>query len=111
MFTINNDKTMTVVQGDTAIFTISPRGYYFVEGDEAIFTVKKSAKERKNMIQKSVKVFEDDGMVAKFFLGGDDTRLPVGEYLYDIQLNLADGRIDTVVLPTKFIVLEGINHG
>ena len=41
-------------------------------------------------------------------LDKESTNIPPGTYLYDIQLNLADGRVDTIILPTKFTVLGGV---
>ena len=32
------------------------------------------------------------------------------KYFYDIQVNTKDGRVDTVIAPSKFVVMEGISY-
>ena len=41
---------------------------------------------------------------------GADSNLEPGTYWYDIQLNLADGRVDTVVGPAKFKIRGGVTY-
>ena len=40
----------------------------------------------------------------------EDTNIKAGNYIYDIQVSLQDGRVDTIVLPSKFEVLEGVTN-
>ena len=108
MFTIDNKKRMKVVKGDTAIFDINMKDYSFVEGDKVYFTVKSSVDDAENIIQKIVTEFDEN--VAKIILSSTNTSIDVGSYLYDIQCSLIDGRIDTVVPPTKFEVIGGVTH-
>lgn len=108
MFLIDNKKRMKVVKGDTAIFNININNYNFVEGDKVYFTVKKTIDDIENIIQKVVTDFKCNQV--KIFLSKEDTNVPVGEYLYDVQCSLSNGIVDTVVLPTKFTVIGGITH-
>ena len=108
MFLIDNKKRIKIVSGDTAIFDISVSGYNFVEGDKVYFTVKKNIDDTENAIQKIVTKF--DGNTAKVILCKEDTNIPAGIYLYDVQCSLINGIVDTVVLPTKFEVLGGVTH-
>ena len=108
MFLIDNKKRMKIVKGDTAIFNININNYNFVEGDKVYFTVKRNVDDIENVIQKVVTNFENNQV--KIFLSKEDTNVPVGEYLYDVQCSLINGIVDTVVLPTKFVVIGGITH-
>lgn len=108
MFKISHDKRMTIVQGDTAIFTVNVDNYVFNKHDVAYFTIKKSIKDNEVVIQKRITEFKDNSF--KVFLDSKDTNVPVDVYLYDIQLSLSDGRVDTIILPTKFTVIGGITH-
>ena len=108
MFSIDHKKRIKIVKGDTAIFDVNISDYNFVEGDKVYFTVKKNVDDVGNTIQKIVSTFE--GNKAKIVLCKEDTNIPVGVYLYDIQCSLVNGMVDTVVLPTKFENLGGITH-
>ena len=76
------------------------------DGDKVYFTVKKDYTTQETLIFKEVTKFV--GGKAKFIFTAENTNLAVGTYLYDVQCNLADGRIDTVITPAKFQVLGGI---
>ena len=82
--------------------------YTFVDGDIVYFTVKKDISDTNYKFQKVVKEFEDNVAIIK--LSSKDTSLEAGEYLYDIQLSLKDGRVDTVVSPTLFEVVDGVTN-
>ena len=108
MFEILNSNHMRIVQGDTAIFDLNISDYNFVEGDVVYFTVKKSIKDKEYTLQKVVTEFNKN--TAKFKLSKEDTNIRAGNYIYDIQVSLQDGRVDTIVLPSKFEVIEGVTN-
>ena len=54
MFKISYCNQMSIVQGDTATFTIEVDNYIFSEGDKAYFTVRKDTKESPIAIQKII---------------------------------------------------------
>lgn len=105
MFKIE-DELMTVIQGDTALFDIRLDNYEFVNGDVVYFTIKKNISDSVNKLQKVVNSFKNG--VAQISLSSADTNLIPGNYYYDIEVNLADGRIDTIIGPAKFKVLSGV---
>ena len=82
--------------------------YNFSQGDLVYFTVKKDIKDKEYALQKVVSEFIDN--VAMFELNKHDTNIEVGEYIYDIQVSLHDGKVDTIVLPSKFEVIEGVTN-
>lgn len=109
MFTIDKETNqMTIVMKDTASFDIAFDNYYLVTGDKVTFTVAKEKESQEPLIQKELTEFE--GGRARIQLSADDTNLPKGSYYYDIQVETGDGRIDTVVGPAKFKVLEGVTY-
>lgn len=105
MFAIDGT-TITVIQGDTGEFELVLDNYTFVEGDIVYMTVKKKMKDEAVVFQKVITDFSEN--TAKIRLEYEDTNLEQGRYYYDIQCSLADGRIDTVIPPSIFFVMEGI---
>lgn len=109
MFTIDKETNqMTIVMKDTASFDIAFDNYYLVTGDKVTFTVAKEKESQDPLIQKELTEF--GGGIARIQLSSDETDLPKGSYYYDIQVETGDGRVDTVVGPAKFKVLEGVTY-
>lgn len=107
MFIVNPmDNRIKVIQGDTGILDLSLYNYNLQDGDKVYFTVKKDYTTEETLIFKEVNKFIDGK--AKFIFTVEDTNLEVGTYLYDVQCNLIDGRVDTVITPAKFQVLGGV---
>ncbi|WP_434311451.1 hypothetical protein [Hominifimenecus sp. rT4P-3] len=106
MFQIENNNLIRVIQGDTGAIEIHLDNYELKTGDQVFFTVKKNLSDPDSVLQKIITTFENgDG---KILLSSTDTNLPCGEYVYDLQCNLADGRVDTVVGPSYFRVEGGV---
>lgn len=105
MFMIDGT-TIKVIQGDTGEFELVLDNYTFVEGDKVYMTVKRKQKDQAVVFQKVITDFCENK--AKIKLEYEDTNLDQGRYYYDIQCSLADGRIDTVIPPSVFFVMEGI---
>ena len=117
MFVIEKGTKIKMVQGDTGCIRLKINNYPLSEGDEVIFglALKPLPKviEQSNdlLIRKTVTDFDEDGCAHIFIEGEDTLDLKPGVYLYEIQVNTKDGRIDTVVNSTKLTILEGIIHG
>lgn len=109
MFTIDKETNqMTIVMKDTASFDIAFDNYYLVSGDKVTFTVAREKESEQPLIQKVLTEFE--GGLARIQLSSAETDIPKGTYYYDIQVDTGDGRVDTVVGPAKFKVLEGVTY-
>lgn len=108
MFQIKRKNQIEVIAGDTGLLNLSIDNYIFVDGDIVYFTVKKNINDTVYKFQKIVKEFEDNVAIIK--ISSEDTNLEAGEYLYDIQLSLTDGRVDTVIPPTLFEVIGGVTN-
>lgn len=117
MFVIEKGNKIKMVQGDTGCIRLKINNYPLSEGDEVIFGLalkpQLQAIEQSNdlLIRKTVTNFDEEGCAHIFIEGEDTLDLKPGVYLYEIQVNTKDGRIDTVVNATKLTILEGIIHG
>ena len=109
MFNIDNDtNTMSIIKKDTASFEVALDNYILGEGDTVTFTIANAVEQEEPLLQKVITEFSDG--VATVFLTKEDTDIEVGSYLYDIQINTADGLVDTVVGPAKFKVIGGVTY-
>lgn len=99
--------TIIMIAKDTGDFILNIDNYELNEGDEVYFTVNDRLEKPTALISKKVTVFNSDN-TATIRLTSNDTNLPAGNYLYDIQVNTADGRVDTVLGPAKFKIVGGV---
>lgn len=97
---------ISIVAKDTGDFVISFDDYLLGEGDVVYFTVNDELERANPRIQKVVNEFVENKAVIR--LTTTDTNIPVGTYYYDVEVNTADGRVDTVLGPAKFKVLGGV---
>lgn len=107
MLNYNKDTNMiSMIAKDTGDFVVSLDNYLLADGDSVYFTVNTDVEKENPLISKEVKEFVDNKAVIR--LTTQDTNLAVGTYLYDIQVNTADGRVDTVLGPAKFKIMGGV---
>ena len=95
---------ISISQGEALTFPIilkdtSGKVYTPAASDVIRFTVKESTGTSRVMLQKAV----EDGKVS---LTAEETNIPVGNYLYDVELTGIDGYVATVITPTLFIVSD-----
>lgn len=109
MLTFDEDtRTMTIIAKDTGDFAVRLPNYLLDEGDKVYFTVNTDLELENPLIQKEITEFVDH--MALVHLTSEDTDIQVGTYYYDIEVNTADGRVDTVIRPNKFKVLGGVKY-
>lgn len=101
-------KALTIIAKDTGSFILNLDNYLLDEGDKVYFTVNTELEKPEPVIQKEITVF--DNYRAIIALTTEDTDIAVGTYYYDIEVNTADGRVDTVIGPAKFKVLGGVKY-
>ena len=101
--------TISIVAKDTGDFVISIDNYLFADGDIVFFTVNDGLEKPTPKIQKAIRSFNEDHK-AVVRLSSADTNIPVGTYYYDVEVNTADGRVDTILGPAKFKVLGGVKY-
>ena len=123
MFKIETGNKIVTINGDTGYFNIIVDDYAFVDGDMVTFTAASSQNYRSPNISKSIikgkENLDEDGDVMGYFnedgsctflIHSKDTALLNGDYMYDVQLNLADGRVDTIIGPSTLTVKKGVTH-
>ena len=103
-----NGNEIYVTRGDTAVIKLELDNYEFVDGDVVYFSVKKYKNDTNYVIQKTITEFNGNSVSAKLY--SEDTDIAEGNYWYDFQCNLLDGRIDTVVTPSRFTIGEQITE-
>lgn len=109
MLTIDKDTlAIKIVAKDTGDFVLTLDNYILALGDEVYFTINDGIEKEQHLLQKKITEFNEG--CAVIFLTAEDTDLPVGEYYYDVQVNTADGRVDTVIGPAKFKVVGGVTY-
>lgn len=75
----------------------------FESDDTVYFTIKKRLEDTENALQKVITVFDEGSAVIE--ITPEDTKsLELGEYIYDIQLTRADGKITTIIPPSLFLI-------
>lgn len=102
-----NENAITVVRKDTGTISFSVDNYKLTTGDKVYFTVATEPGLENSLFQKVVTSFSDLG-IADINISSADTDLEPDTYYYDIQVNRADGQVDTVIGPAKFKVIEGV---
>lgn len=107
----SRNNQISIIQGDTGVIDFVIDNYQLSEGDVVYFTVvdKDLPKGSEPVIKKKITEF-NDGAAAINLLALDTQELEPKKYFYDIQVNTKDGRVDTVIAPSKFVVMEGISH-
>lgn len=99
-------QTISMIAKDTGDFAVVIDNYLLDEGDVVFFTVNSALELEESLISKEVNTFVDNKAI--FHLSTTDTTLTPGNYFYDVQVNTADGRVDTVLGPAKFKITGGV---
>ena len=104
---------ISLTRGDSAYISVSctangePRP--FVDGETVYFTVKKSIYTEEILIQKIITTFDNGEALIK--LDPSDTAgLDFVDYVYDVQVNLIDGTVATIVKPSTFSVTGEVTY-
>ena len=109
MLSFNKDtQMMTIIAKDTGTFVLTLDNYLLENGDTVYFTVNSELEKPEPILQKVITTFNNYSAVIQ--LTTEDTDLAPGTYLYDIEVNTVDGRVDTVIGPAKFKVAGGVKY-
>lgn len=94
---------ITLTRGDTAILKLSLKDAFdkdvaLLPDDKVLLTIKKTPDDNKVILQ----IVMNNN---QFEIVPEDTRnLPYGTYYYDVQVNMANGDVYTVIPPAHFVV-------
>lgn len=98
MFSIDENKNIYTIKGDTANFSMAIAPYQVKEGDTLTFTVRKR-------YGSPVLITENADENGMFHISHEDyDNVAPGYYIYDIQLTTAEGEVFTVIGPAHYTV-------
>lgn len=97
--------TIYLTRGDSAEFNINIVGadgnsYELQEGDLVEFTIKEDVYSSEALIYKT-----GTNIVIE---PSDTSEMRYGTYVYDVQVTLSDGTVDTIIPPSEFRVLSEV---
>ena len=113
-----NYTNLFMVRGDSFGFDLEVVGVN-TDLDEAYFSCREDVEteEIQYIFQKTIgdgitKVKStEDSIIYHFELDPEDTEdVDIGNYYYDVEVNTADGRVDTIIGPAKFKVMGGVKY-
>lgn len=99
---------ISLTRGDSAFLNVEITNdegetYELEHGDVCEFTVKKYTSSENVLIQKEV-------LNGEIRISPDDTKnLEYGQYVYDVQVTMANGDVATVIPPTPINICEEVN--
>jgi hypothetical protein len=104
---------ISLTRGDSAIISVTTNNnnvpFLLEEGDIVYFTIKTNATTQTKLVQKVITEFVDGK--ATITLNPQDTKpLAYGDYLYDVQLTLRTGEVITIIVPSRFTILEEVTY-
>ena len=106
MFKVSGNK-ITLTRGDTATLKLNVLDGstpYDFSSDTVVFSMKRNLGDLQPVIQKT---FDAEGQIT--FLPADTKELAFGNYVYDIQLTTQAGEVDTIVVPSTFVIGPEVN--
>ena len=115
MIQIKNDNTVYITQGDTLYVQVEPQikeaggwvPYTPQEGDVIRFALKSSYRDTVPLILKTIR---NDDLLLKLEASETKALKTRGTpYVYDIELTMADGTVDTFIDRAKFYVTEEVH--
>lgn len=108
MFKVDNNN-ISLIRGDSGAFTISIADtngspVELTDSDVLTFTLRRTVRDPTIVLQKVIVNGELDIKPV------DTEGLAFGAYVYDIELRRADGYVDTVIPPHKFLLMEEVTY-
>lgn len=93
---IDGNNNITIIRSDEVTIGFKIDDYDFVIGDKVIFMIGDNYFST-YIIKKEIIEFDVVDGCANIVLSADETSILAGEYVYDIRVELADGRKETVI--------------
>lgn len=106
---------ISMIRGDSETIEVScytPNGEKipFVLGDKLYMTVKESVYTEEKMFQKLVVFFTPEGDAQIEILPTDTRDMSFDTYVYDVQIIKTDGKVSTIIPPSKFTVMGEVTY-
>lgn len=103
---------IALTRGDTAVLTVTfsadGEPYTIQSGDAGYLTVKKNVRDEDALLEIEGNISADHTEMRFEFAHAATQEMEIGTYKYDIQLNMADGRVCTVAGPDDFVLLPDV---
>ena len=90
-----------LTRGDNG--TVVEKDYVPQEGDTIRFALKKDLADQTPLFLKTI-----DPETLQLRLEAEETKLPVGRYIYDIELTTGIGEVDTFIGPATFRITDEV---
>lgn len=112
MLTVNVDASghnnISLTRGDSGVLDLQIKDlakkiFKLGLNDKAVLTIKKKTKDKDALVQ--IKINSEQAFE---FKPADTADLECGVYVYDVQVNLADGNVYTVIPPSRFYLEEEV---
>lgn len=108
MFKVDNNN-IRMIRGDSGVFTVTITDtngtpVELTDSDVLTFTLRRTTRDPTIVLQKIIASGELNIKPA------DTEGLTFGAYIYDIELKRADGYVDTVIPPHKFLLMEEVTY-
>jgi len=100
---------ISMTRGDTEQLTVRC-SEPFAEGDMVYMTVRQDA-ESPIEFQKTVDTFGTEGEAVIVIDHMDTEGMDFGTYMYDVQVTRMDGRVKTLIKPSRLTLTEEITYG
>lgn len=103
------DNNISMIRGDSGVFKISitdtdGKPVELTKGDVLTFTLRGAVRNPTITMQKIIAGGELN------IKPSDTEGLAFGAYVYDIELKRADGYVDTIIPPHKFLLMEEVTY-
>ena len=99
---------LSMIAKDTGDLLVSLENYDITDETVLYFTVNNELEKKNPLISKEITEFVENK--ALIHLSKEDSDLSPGNYLYDIQIDTGEDRVDTVIGPAKFKILGGVKY-
>ena len=105
---------ISMIRGDSQSIIVSVKDkddnkVPLITGDMIYLTVKDSVNTEEKVLQKVVTQFEDGNATIEI-TPSDTNNIPFKTYVYDIQLNRADGTVNTIIPPSSFTIGSEVTY-
>lgn len=102
--------TISGICGDTATIDFALTNYVYEAGDVVYLSVKRKSGDTAYILQKVITPAVGTSEVVFCFEHEDTNDIAPGSYVYDVQVSLASGGVQTPIGPGNFILTGGVTH-
>lgn len=108
------DTDITMIRGDSetiivAVKDVNENKIELENGDTIYLTIKGHPRDEKKILQKIITIFDEGKAIIE--IEPEDTKhCKFKDYFYDIQLTDKNGRVTTIIPPSKFTIESEVTY-